>query len=165
MDGSIMLEVNFCGWCYIPENCKVERNNAESSTFVEDRAVRLMYRSMVELERPQMTILCGACSLHYWITREEYRHTLVIFSTYCFFTAQMVTRTRLSVKSSPHLRTMSTDSPPRDRIRCTVSTATWRVQSNKPRRGENLKLQCLRRMYLGKATMWEEVWKRRFVQR
>jgi hypothetical protein len=68
----------------------------------------------------------------FWITREEYRHTLMIFSTYCFSTATTVTRTRLNVKLSSHLRTMSADSPPRDRIHFTVPTATWCVQSNKP---------------------------------
>jgi hypothetical protein len=39
VDGSIMLDVIFYGWPYIPENCNVERNNAESSTYVEDRTV------------------------------------------------------------------------------------------------------------------------------
>jgi hypothetical protein len=34
-----MLEVIFYGWLCIPENCNLERNNAEGSTFVEDRAV------------------------------------------------------------------------------------------------------------------------------
>jgi hypothetical protein len=91
--------------------------------------------------------IIGRVLFAFWITREECRHTFMIFSTYCFFTTTMVKRTRLSVKPSRHLRKMSADSPPRDRIQCTVSTATWRVQSNKPCRGENLKLQYVRDMY------------------
>jgi len=39
VDGSMMPEVIFYGWCYVPENCNVKRNNAESNTFVEDRAI------------------------------------------------------------------------------------------------------------------------------
>jgi hypothetical protein len=84
----------------------------------------------------------------FWITKEEDRHTLMIFSTYCFSTATMVTRTHLSVKPSPHLRTMSADGPPTDRVQCTVSTSTWLVQLNKPCREENFKLQYVRDMYL-----------------
>ena len=84
----------------------------------------------------------------FWITKGEYRHIFMIFSTYCFSTAKLVTRKQLSVKPSPHLRTMSADDPPRDRIQCTVSTATWRVQSNKPCREENLKMQYVQDMYL-----------------
>jgi len=95
-----------------------------------------------------MTILLRRMLFVFWITREEYRHTITIFSTYCFSTATMVMRMRLSVKPSPELRTISADSQPRDRIQCTVSTATWFFQSKKPCRGENLKLQYVRDMYL-----------------
>jgi hypothetical protein len=35
-----MVEV-FNGWRYIPENCNMERDKAESSTFVEDRTVHI----------------------------------------------------------------------------------------------------------------------------
>jgi len=43
----------FYGWCYIPENCKMERNNIEGNTFVEDHVIhKIIYRSMIELEMP-----------------------------------------------------------------------------------------------------------------
>ena len=117
-----------------------------------------------------MTTLLRRMFFAFWITREEYRNTFVIFSTYCFSTATMVMRTRLSVKPIPHLRTISADSPPRDRIQCTVSTATWLFQSNKRCRGENLKLQYVRGYVFitrrkERPQYGERVWKRRLAQR
>jgi hypothetical protein len=37
------------------------------------------------------------CDLHVRYLRQEYRHTLIIFNTDCFFTAAILTRTRLNV--------------------------------------------------------------------
>jgi len=83
-----------------------------------------MYRSVVRARKTTDGNIIRRMLFAFWITREEYRHILMIFSTYCFSTTTMVTQTRLSVKPSPHLRKMSADSPPRDRLQCTVFTAT-----------------------------------------
>ena len=60
---------------------------------------------MVEPYRPQMTILHGACALRAGNVGD--RHTLRIYNIYCFSTAIMVTRTRLSVTLDAHRLTCS----------------------------------------------------------
>ena len=52
---------------------------------------------MTHPDRPQVTIEYGACTLHAGQLRQEYRHTLRIFNTYCFSAATMVSRKCLNV--------------------------------------------------------------------
>jgi len=65
--------------------------------FFESRAVyEIMWKNMVEPDRPQITIwrMHFAC----WLTKAKiHRHTLRIFNTHCFSVATVVTRTRLSI--------------------------------------------------------------------
>jgi hypothetical protein len=73
--------------------------------FFENRAVyEIMWKNMVGPDRWQMTnnMTQKICDSHAGWLRHEYRHTLRIFSTYCFSTATMVTGTRLSVTLYAH---------------------------------------------------------------
>jgi len=49
-----------------------------------------LWKSKVEPDRPQMTIQCGACTLHD-------RHTLRICNTCCLATVTVVMRTRINL--------------------------------------------------------------------
>ena len=63
-----------------------------------------MWKNRVEPEdhRLQYNTTQKRCDLHAGWLRQEYRHTLIIFITYCFSTATMVTRTRLNVMLCVH---------------------------------------------------------------
>ena len=64
----------------------------------ENRAVyKIMWKSIVDREKPQMTIQYGACALHAGWLIQERMHTVRIFNCYWFSTANMVTRTGLNV--------------------------------------------------------------------
>jgi hypothetical protein len=56
-----------------------------------------MWKKMVEPERPQMTIQCGACTLHAgWLSLRTHAQNMNS-NPYCFSTPTMVSRTRLRV--------------------------------------------------------------------
>jgi len=50
-----------------------------------------MCKNMVSHDKPQMTIQYNSFTLKAGKLRQEYRHTLRIFNTYCFSTATRVT--------------------------------------------------------------------------
>jgi len=53
----------------------------------------IMWKNIVEPDRPQMTIWCMHVAS--WITKAT--NTIMIYNTYCFSTATVVARTHLSV--------------------------------------------------------------------
>jgi len=55
-----------------------------------------MWKNTVEPGRPELTIKCGACTLHVEYLRLQ-THTVRICNSYGFSTATMVIRTRLNV--------------------------------------------------------------------
>jgi len=66
-------------------------------SFSETRAVyEILWESVVEPDRPQMTIYYGTEKIGYACRKTK---TLVIFNTFCFSTARAVTHTRLPVTS------------------------------------------------------------------
>jgi len=66
---------------FFPENCAVHE---------------IMWKNMVDLDRPQMTMTHAHCVLY----TQGYRHTLTICNIYYFSAATMVARTRLIVTSN-----------------------------------------------------------------
>jgi hypothetical protein len=54
-----------------------------------------MWRNTVNPDRTQMTLYYGACTLHAGYLR--LRHTIGIYSSYCFSTEKIIMRTRLNV--------------------------------------------------------------------
>ena len=61
--------------------------------FSENRAVyKIMWRNLVEPDRPQMTVKYSANKMRF-----AYRHTLIIFNTYSFMTVKLIRRTRLKI--------------------------------------------------------------------
>ena len=56
----------------------------------------IMWENIVDPGKPQVTKKCGACALACRITKATDTH-FMIFNTFCFSTATMVTRTRLSI--------------------------------------------------------------------
>jgi hypothetical protein len=56
----------------------------------------MMWKNMVQPDRPQMTIKYSTEKM------QQYRHTILIFNTYCFYTATMITQTHLNVTSHVH---------------------------------------------------------------
>jgi hypothetical protein len=67
--------------------------------FFENRAVyEILWKNMVQPDRPHVTILYRACALHAEWLRHKYRYSPRIFNTYCFYTARMVRRTPLNVR-------------------------------------------------------------------
>jgi hypothetical protein len=61
-------------------------------------------KNMVEPDGLEMTIKYGArkmgcaCAVRAFQLRQEYRHTLTIFTTYCFFKATVVMPSRLNIR-------------------------------------------------------------------
>jgi len=58
-----------------------------------------MRKSIVEADRPQMTIKYDACALHTGYIRLQ-TQTFIICSIYCFSKATVVTRTRVHIMLS-----------------------------------------------------------------
>jgi hypothetical protein len=55
--------------------------------FLENRALyETMWKNIVELDRPQMTIWCMRIAC--WIRKATYGHTTIICNTYCFSVQQ-----------------------------------------------------------------------------
>jgi hypothetical protein len=63
--------------------------------FLNCTLYEIMWKNVIGLGRPQMTIQYGACA--FLLNNIGYRYTLRIYNTHCFSTAAIVRRPRLSV--------------------------------------------------------------------
>jgi hypothetical protein len=69
----------------------------------------IMWKYMVQPDRPQIKIQYGAekCNMQAEQRKQQYRHTLIIRNTECFYTATKATRTRVNFVTVTHIiRTM-----------------------------------------------------------
>jgi hypothetical protein len=84
-------------------NCRENQTHVSCSNFffssenrtVYDEAVR---KNMVEPDAPQMSLQYGARKMRFvYRTTMESRHIPIIFNTYCFYAATMLTRASFNV--------------------------------------------------------------------
>jgi len=72
---------------------KIETYFTINNFFSENHGVYdVMWKRMVDQDRPQTTIQYGTCAL-----LAAYRHTVRVYNNSCFCTATVVTRARLNV--------------------------------------------------------------------